>query len=229
MARRIKVSRKELLKEPDQFLTTSERVAVFFDEHRSPLLISVAVILVLLASFWGFRYNQQVKSLRLEQLYFEIDKVRGDKLEKNPQEAIAEMEKLYDQFPDSPQKTRASLLLAGGYFRNGQLDKAIALYQDIADKNHDDKISRQLARAGLAASYEEKKEYSKAVESYKSIIEKSGSFPLFHIYLGLARCYDLNKDPNNALLTLCEAKNKFQGHPQLESVERQIRKLSGQA
>ncbi len=210
-------------------MTTSEKVVVFFEEHRLPLLISAGAVLAIFVLVGGFKYNQQVKSLRMEQLYFEVEKVHTDKLAKTPEEAIPEMEKLIGEFQEGPQKIRANLLLAGGYFQNGQFDKAIDLYQDILDGNAREKIPYQLARAGLAQSYEGKKDYSKAIEVYKSVIEGSEGYPLFQVYIGLARCYELNKDQNNALLTLREAKNKFQGHSQLDNVESRIRKLSGQA
>lgn len=229
MAKRVKVSRKELLNQPDQFLTTSEKIAVFFDEHRGPLLFSTGVVLAIFLLVGGFKYNQQKKSMRMEKLYFEVEKVHNDKLAKTPKEAIPEMEKLLGEFQDGPQKTRANLLLAGGYFQNGQFDKAIELYQNILDQKDNRNISNQLARAGLAQSYEGKKDYARAIEIYKSIIENPQEFPLFQVYMGLARCYELNQDQNNALLTLREAKNKFQGHPQLDSVESRIRKLSDQA
>ena len=90
-------------------------------------------------------------------------------------------------------------------------------------------LSGQLARIGLAYSHEGKKDYKKAVEIYKSIVGNANGFPLFDMYIGLARCYELNKDKKNALTTLREVENKFQGHPQIDSVKRRIAKLSGPA
>jgi len=54
-------------------------------------------------------------------------------------------------------------------------------------------------------------------------------FPLFHVYLSLARCYELNKDDNGALLTLREMKTKFLGHAKIELVDFRLKKLETQA
>ena len=229
MAKRLKVTRKELFKEPDQFLSISQKITLYSSAHKSKVLIGTGLIIVLFAFVLGYRYNQQVKSLRMESLYFKMVKIHDQKPGKDSQGTTSELEKLLGQFSDGPQQVRASLLLAEEYFRRDQFDKAIALYMDILNRSKAKNLSNQLARVGLAYSYEGKKDYKKAVETYKSIVEKPNGFPLFDVYIGLARCYELNNDQKNALLTLREVENKFQGHPNLESIERLISKLSGPA
>jgi len=82
---------------------------------------------------------------------------------------------------------------------------------------------------GLAYSHEGKKDYKKAAEIFKAIVASDDGFPLFDVYIGLARCYELSDDKKNALTTLREMENKFQSHPKIDSVKRRIDKLSGQA
>ena len=48
MAKKIKITRKELLKEPDQFLSSSEKAMLFFTKNRSTVIISIFIFLVLL-------------------------------------------------------------------------------------------------------------------------------------------------------------------------------------
>ncbi|GJL78167.1 MAG: hypothetical protein NPINA01_11560 [Nitrospinaceae bacterium] len=235
MAKRVKVSRKELLKEPDQFLSTSQKITLYTSEHRTRLLIGAGTIFALFVLVLGFRYNQQVKSLRMESLYFEMVKIQNGKPEESQKsdeanaDKIPEMEKLLGQFDEGPQQVRGSLLLAEEYFENDQFDKSIALYSDILDRSNPADLSHQLAKVGLGYSYEGKKEYGKAIETYKSLVNQPNGFPLFDVYISLARCYELNSDQKNALLTLREIETKFQGHPQLESVERRIAKLTDKA
>jgi predicted negative regulator of RcsB-dependent stress response len=229
MAKRLKVTRKELLKEPDQFLSTSQKVSLYVSHHKNNLLIGIGVIVVLVGLVKGYQYNQQVQNLRMESLYFKMVKIHDQKPGKDSKGSTAELEKLLGQFSAGPQQVRASLLVAEDYFRTEQFDKAIALYTDILQKSELKDLSNQLAKVGLAYSYEGKKDYAKAIETYKALVSKPDGFPLFDVYIGLARCYELNKDQKNALLTLREIETKFQGHPQLESVERQIAMLSGKA
>jgi tetratricopeptide (TPR) repeat protein len=229
MAKRLKVTRKELLKEPDQFLSTSQKVSLYVTQHKRNLLIGTGAIVVFFGLMGGYRYNQQMQNLRMESLYFKMVKIHDQKPGKDSQDNTGELEKLLEQFSEGPQQVRASLLLAEEYFRKEQFDKAIALYTDIQQRSDSKDLSNQLSKVGLAYTYEGKKDYTEAIETYKSLVNKPDGFPLFDVYISLARCYELNKDKKNALLTLREIETKFQGHPQLQSVERQIARLSDRA
>lgn len=229
MSKRLKVTRKELLKEPDQFLSISQKISLSVSQHKKNLLIGVGAIIVLFVLVLGYRYNQQVQVLRMETLYFKMVKIQDQKMDKDSKDKTGELEKLLGQFSAGPQKMRASLLLAEEYFRQEQFDKAIVLYTDIQKNSKSKDLSNQLAQVGLAYSYEGKKDYAKAIETYKALVSKPDGFPLFDVYISLARCYELNKDLKNAVLTLREIETKFQGHPQLEPVQRQIARLSDKA
>jgi|GEM_PF-450985 len=227
MAKRVKVSRKEFLKGDDQFLTTSQKVTAYMSDHGPLMLTSAGIIIVLFAVVAGYHYNQRIQDMRMENLYSKMVKITNEKSDKKPENSIEELEKLLSQFKEGSQKTRASLLLAEEYYKDEQYDKAIAIYTEISDRVDGKELSGQLARTGLAYSLEGKKDYKKAAEIYKSIVGSANGFPLFDMYIGLARCYELSKDNKNALITLREVENKFQSHPQIDSVKRRIAKLSG--
>ena len=74
MAKSVKVSRKELLKDTDQFLSSSEKAMLYFIDNRARVLGSVAVVLIIISSFFGFKYFQETKALSNEALYFEMEK-----------------------------------------------------------------------------------------------------------------------------------------------------------
>ena len=229
MAKRVKLSRKDFLKGQDQFLTTSQKVTAYMSDHGPLILTSAGIIIVFFALVAGYRYNQQMQDMRMENLYSQMVKINKENSDKKPENSIGELQKFLDQFQEGPQKTRASLLVAEEYYQDEQFDKAIALYSEVSNRSGEKELSGQLARIGLAYSYEGKKDYKKAVEIYKSIVRNANGFPLFDMYIGLARCYELNKDNKNALTTLREVENKFQSHPQIDSVKRRIAKLSGPA
>jgi len=229
MAKRVKVSRKEFLKEQDQFLSISQKVTAYMSDHGPLMLTTAGVIIVLFALIAGYRYNQQMTEMRMESLYSEMTKIHNGKADKKPENTIGELENLLAQFQAGPQKTRAALLLGEEYYQDQQFDKAIDIYTEISDGSDGKELSRQLARVGLAYSHEGKKDYKKAAEIFKTIVASANGFPLFDVYIGLARCYELSEDKKNALTTLREMENKFQSHPKIDSVKRRIGKLSGQA
>jgi lipopolysaccharide biosynthesis regulator YciM len=119
-------------------------------------------------------------------------------------------------------------MLADELYRTREYERAISLYQGLLGSTRSDQISYQLASTGVAYSLEGKKDYKQAIAAYKTIIEKPSGYPLFHIYLSLARCYELNSDQNSALLTLREMKSKFSGHSKLGIVDARLRELEGQ-
>ena len=54
--RKIKISRKQLLNEPDEFITFSSKLLKFIIDHKNQIAIVVTVIFLFLAAFSGWRY-----------------------------------------------------------------------------------------------------------------------------------------------------------------------------
>jgi lipopolysaccharide biosynthesis regulator YciM len=129
------------------------------------------------------------------------------------------------KFSEGQQKQRATLMLADEFYRTREYDRAISLYLGLLGSARPDQVSYQLANTGMAYSLEGKEDYKQAIAAYKTIIENPSGYPLFHIYLSLARCYELNNDQNGALLTLREMKTKFLGHSKLNIVDARLKEL----
>ena len=120
MAKRIKVSRKHLLKDPDQFLSTSEKAMLYYMDNRATVIGVIATLLIVLSSFFGFKYYQETQALGNEAFYFEMEKmVQNSK--GNP--SVAGVRSIWEKIGDGFQKERASLLLADIHFQNRSLVK----------------------------------------------------------------------------------------------------------
>ena len=223
MAKRIKVSRKDLLKEPDQFLSTSEKAMLYFMDNRATVLGGIAIFLIGVSSFFGFKYFKETQTLANEAFYFEIEKIVDTAKDSKP---TSEVESILNKIGDGLQKERASLLLADLYFQNQEYDKADALYSTVMNSSSAGQVNYQLAQVGLAYNYESNKQYQKAIDLFKSVIDANTDFPLFEVYWSLSRCYELNSDSSNALLILREMQIKFATNPQMEKVELRIKQLS---
>ena len=226
MATRVKFRHKDL-KEPDQFISTTDIVVAYFSQHKKVLVAGIVAFVLIVFGVIGVRYNAEVKSLRMESLYFEMEKIRNAK-DLHSEKVADKMEKLLAEFSEGQQKQRATLMLADEFYRTLKYDRAISLYQGLLGSTRPGQISHQLASTGMAYSLEGKKDYKQAIAAYKTIIENPGGYPLFHIYLSLARCYELNNDQNGALLTLREMKAKFSVHPKLSTVDAWLKELEAQ-
>ena len=101
---------------------------------------------------------------------------------------------------------------------------AIQLYQRILNESPLP-FSQQLAKVGIAYSFEAKEDYKNAINAYKTVIEHPNDYPLFDIYMALARCYELDRQVNEAVLILREMKNKFSANPKIKIINSKIKLL----
>ena len=223
MAKDIKIKRKEL-NQPDQFISTTDMVLAYCSKHKTGLISVVIALILVIFSGLLIRHNQNIKSLRMESLYFKIEQTKSE-YGSNPKKIVEKIENVLNEFSEGPQKQRALMILADQYYEIHAYKRAISLYQDILAETSLTKLQYQLARVGMAYSLEGKKDYKSAIDVYKTIIESQNKYPLFHVYLGLARCYELNNNQSEALLTLREMKTRFSNHPKLELVKSRLKKL----
>ena len=220
MAKTEKLRRKDLI-QPDQFISTTDILIAYFSKHKTIVTsIVISLIVVVFFGLW-FKSNQNKKSLSMEALYFKLEQT----ILVNDNNKIKKMEILLDQFSEGAQKQRAFLLLAGEYFNKGSYDKAIEYYQNILDRSSSP-LNQQLANVGIAYSFEGQKDYKNAINAYKNTIKHAFEYPLFDVYVGLARCYELNNEKNEALLILREMQTRFSNNLKIDSVNNKINELT---
>jgi tetratricopeptide (TPR) repeat protein len=218
-----KISRKELLKQPDQFLSSTDKAMLFFTNNRSTVIGSIVGILIGGLSLLGYQNYQQSQTMKFEAMYFDMEevvRVEGAK-GSNPESQLITIR---DQISEKSHRNRASLLLADVYYQYENFDKAKSAYQEI--RNSSVGLNHQMANVGLAYTYEAMGKFKKAIDLYKLTIDTNDNFPLFQVYWSLARCHENNKDTPNALLILREMQIKFSGRAESEKIENQIKQLS---
>jgi len=222
MAKTAKVRRKDLF-QPDQFISTTDILIAYCSKHKIKIIsIIISLIIVVFSGLW-IKYNQNKKSLDMESLYFKVEQAKSSK-ESNSKDKIKQIGIILDKFSDGSQKQRALLVLADEYFNEASYDKAIDFYQNVLNGSRLS-LHHHLANMGIAYSLEAKKDYKNAINAYKTTIQYSNEYPLFDIYVGLARCYELNNERNAALLTLREMQNKFPNHPKIDAITSKIKAL----
>ena len=224
MAKTAKIRRKDLI-QPDQFISTTDILIAYCSKHKTGLIsIVISLIIVVFLGLW-IKYNQNKKSLGMESLYFKVEQAKSAK-DMNSKDKIKQIGLFLDQFSEGPQKQRALLVLADEYFNEASYDKAIEFYQNVVNGSGSS-LSQQLANMGIAYSLEGKNDYKNAINAYKTTIQYSNEYPLFDIYVGLARCYELNNENNEALLTLREIQNKYPSHSKIDVIKSKIKALGG--
>lgn len=226
-----KVTRKELLKGPDEFMTVSSRVILYVQEHTKPFKIAggvlVAAALVYLGVNTYLNYVNKKGQEAYDAAYYEVIKVKEVKAD---DDAVKKSEDLFKKVISDHGLSKASRLappqIAHLKFLEKKYDEAIRLYQDYLKEVPVNTAYHSLALLALAASYEGQGDFGKAIDALKQIL--SGSDPTFkeQATFQLARVYGLSKQPDKAKETLQEFIEKYKNSPFLSMAKARLNDYS---
>lgn len=198
-----KISRKELLKGPDEFMTFSERAAAFAQEHRkqiSAVGIALAVACVVyLGVTWYLGYADRRGQEAYNKAYYTLRK--ADAAEEEIQDPTVPMG-LFQQVTAEHGLAKVSDLalpqMARLKFQEGKYDEAISLYRAFQSEVPDRSKYQDMARLALGACYEAKKEVAAAIEEIQPLVEDKESPLRQQALLSLIRLHELEQKPEKA-------------------------------
>ena len=206
MATKKKMTRRTL-KEPDEFLTLTEKGFRLVKDHfRSIAMGGIAVILVFAGIFF-FRMWEENKerraSLELMAAMESYDRANSPYQQEgtptNYQDALGKLENLAKSFPRTS-SGRLALLYKGNIdLKLGEFDKAIQSFQTFLSKESKEQLYQSFALEGLGCAYEGKKDYEKAVQAYQKVVTMGAQVSLGEAYIGLGRCYERLEKNKEAL------------------------------
>jgi tetratricopeptide (TPR) repeat protein len=215
VAKKKRISRKKLLKEPDEFLTFSARAIRFVVDNQKPVFgILIGVVVVVLA-FAGFRY---FSNLSEKKAYAMFEQGRMHYMAENSQDtkapeqekAAEQFEKVITKYPSTDAARFSLLIYADMSYQNGDYQRAIELYQKALGAFSGEGSIQKLIWNGLAYAYEAQKDYKSAAEYFQRITETQDEFIKADACYNLGRTMDALNHQEKAL----EAYNKVvQAHP----------------
>ena len=200
-----KVSRKKLLKEPDEFISTTGQVIQFVKTHRRRVSqVVVAVLIVIAAVAGGISYLrwQEGKALAIQDQALQLFQEAYRASMENPAaDKKDDFRKAADKFKESlsvysrGRTGQVSELFIGHcYFSMKEYDQAQAAYAKCLDGPF-----RNLALNGMAYLFEAKGDYQKALENFEKNMENRNQPYQVEALLGAARCYEALKQKPKAL------------------------------
>ena len=212
-----KVSRKELLKKPDEFITLSARSITYVKEHPRIFSSLGIVIACLVLLFIG--YNMYGKHIEKEgqttysMAYYTVVKNMGIEKNKDDRERSEELfNQVVHDYGHSKSARLALPQLAYLKFLDKQYDEAISLYEEFLKKAKNEPYP-SLARIALAVCYEEKAEYAKAIQTLDQIRSGPDDFFKEQALLSMARIFRLTGKEDKSNEILKEFVAKFQTSP----------------
>ena len=198
-----KISRKKLLKEPDEFISTTAKTLQFLREHRRKVTVYALVAVVLVAAgFGGYAYfrwqagKAQVIQQQALQLYQEAFNPGS-----SPEGEKEAYKKALEKFQEALSAHRwgiaaqvSQIFIGHCYYGLKEYDPAISAYSRCLDGPF-----RTMALNGLGYCYEAKGDYAKAAENYQKTAEENGNPYQEESMLDVARCYEELNQKQKAL------------------------------
>ena len=208
-----KVTRKELLKKPDEFTAMSESGIDWVREHQGlSLLVAsfcVLAVIILIVGKMVYSSHQEKKRLVFQEA---VDLAASP--DKSSQ-AIEAFKTFINKYEGSDLDPLARISLARLYFEKGQYDKALAEYESALPQIDSRPEIKPLTSLGLAFCYEIKGLDQKAIEALRSIKDDPSNYLQEEILFQLARIYRNTGALDKAKAAGEELEKRFPSSPYL--------------
>jgi tetratricopeptide (TPR) repeat protein len=198
-----KLTRKELLKGPDEFMTFSERVVRYAHDHLRMFIYAGVTLCVLILGYLGVTWYMDYGDKRGQEVYNEAyyairsAEERGEVLD-DPAVPADLFRKVSSDHGMARVNPLALPQLARLEFREGRVREAVQLYRNFKEKKRRDKSYASMAGLALAACFEAEQSYDEAVRELSPLIEPPGSFLREQALIRLVRVHMLNGRPEKA-------------------------------
>ena len=199
-----KLTRKELLKGADEFMTLSGKVALYSSQHLRELKlagIGLAVVVVAYISIWAYmghtnKMGQEAYNVAYDALVQSLKPEEAD--EENMKKSEALFEAVISDYGMSKAADLALAQVGHAKFTNKQYDDAIVYYQEFSSKASGNEAYETLTLLALAACQEAKGDMEKAVSILAGIVKNLDNPFRENAMLNLERVYRLDKQPEKA-------------------------------
>ena len=188
---------KKKLKEPDEFITLTQKSLLFIEAHLKKVVSAGIIIVVVVLGLVFFQIWEKKKEAEASQklsVAMEVyQRVSSPYREGSPSEyknALGSFDEVIKQFPGTSAGNFSLLYKGNIHFKLGEFDEAIKAYQAFLEKAGKEQLYRLFALEGLGYAYEGKKEVAKAIDAYQQIVAMGETFQSGDAYLSLGRCYE---------------------------------------
>jgi predicted negative regulator of RcsB-dependent stress response len=129
-----KISRKQLLKEPDEFITLSGKLIQFFSQYKTQVIGSLSAIFIVLAAIAGYRYYlhraEAQSSAQLTQLQSRYEALLADGDAVSAYQAIKpDMDRLIQKYGNRTSGKLATIVMGDLSYQAGEYEAAQRHYE----------------------------------------------------------------------------------------------------
>jgi len=195
MAKKRKKTRKELLREPDEFMTISGKLIGFAVDHKNQLTYALGIIVVLALIISAYRFF----SIRAENnasalLDKSLTKYNSIKAEKRPDEVYdevsADFQFILNKYKGKESAKLARLIYANICYNAGKYKQAIELYKTALTEFAKYPMIHHQILSDLGYAYEQQEDYSTAAGYFEKISSAPEPIMRDEALYHLGRLYD---------------------------------------
>lgn len=176
-----RITRKELVKEPDEFITLTGQMIRWARDNTRPLTYGVCafIAVILLVSAYRFYSTQREQAAATLLSQTRAAYQAAEKADKDPVKALAvakpDFERLVSEYGHWSAGRLGRLLYAHAALAGHAPDEAIALYKEaLHDFENDPALANSILN-GLASAYAEKGDTATAIAQLERIVAGSGT------------------------------------------------------
>jgi predicted negative regulator of RcsB-dependent stress response len=207
-----KKTRKELLKEPDEFITLSSRMVGFIAAYKKTIAyvcFGVLLAVVAVSGYVGYSGWQESKAAaQLAQALAKYERLSAESSQGQAVPQVAEdFKRILNDYGNRSNGNTARVLYANLCYETGDFKQAVELYQTSLARFQDDPLMRFLLLKCLAYAHEGLKDYAAAAGYFEQALSAAQKNlqddVLFHLGDLYARLGDSQKSTAafNRLLT----------------------------
>lgn len=171
-----RVTRKQLLKEPDEFITTTGKLIAWAKDNSQALVIGVVGFFGLIIGISIYGYIQQNRSDAAQVMFSQaVTKYQSEAENKSEGEALAavsaDFDKLIESYGGQPAGQLGRVFYGHINLAGKAYDQAIAHYEKAMGNVDNDASLTNIILNGLATAYQQKGENDKAIEKFRMIAD----------------------------------------------------------
>jgi FimV-like protein len=224
-----RVTRKELLKGEDEFVSLSSRVAQYVSAHLKQIQylsfsILIIILIVLGISLYLRHLNKKALAAYNHAYRSLVSNSSPEATEDTIEGSVAEFDELIRKYGRTKMATLAIPQLAYLEYDQGNYDEAISLYQMYLKREKSHSIYASMAHFGLAAVYEAKGDYQSAIRHLKKIVDEGHDFLREEALFSLGRVYALSGQREMSRETFKDFIDQFTESPLLPLAKANLKK-----
>ena len=204
---RHRITRKELLRQPDQFITRSARVIAWVEMNAASILYGAGAVILAVVLIGGWFVWRTNRHARAEALLFEAMNAGGNG-EVVQQDAslndrmINGLQSLVRDYGGTPAAIQAYWNLGRLYFARAEYVAALEAFEQARSRLSDSDNALMSAMISLNVAYAEEAQGAceQALQNFESVLNAPAATWLrSEAYLGMGRCHEQSGLPEKAV------------------------------